>query len=38
MVPRILIELPDKAKAQRVTAAMMQMTRIEIDKLLAAAG
>lgn len=40
VVPRVLIELigdPDKAKAQRVTAAMMQMSKIEIDKLLAAA-
>ncbi|BCP52458.1 VOC family protein [Kaistia sp. 32K] len=36
VVPRVLIELlndPDRGKSQRVMAAMMQMTKIEISKL-----
>ncbi|MEO8112810.1 MAG: VOC family protein [Phenylobacterium sp.] len=41
IVPTVLIELlgdPDAAKAQRVMAAMLQMTRIDIAKLKAAAA
>jgi predicted 3-demethylubiquinone-9 3-methyltransferase (glyoxalase superfamily) len=36
IIPRILIELlnhPDAATAQNVTTAMLQMKKIEIDKL-----
>jgi predicted 3-demethylubiquinone-9 3-methyltransferase (glyoxalase superfamily) len=39
VVPRILLELmadPDREKANRVVAAMLQMTKIEIAPLQAA--
>ena len=41
VVPRRLIELiadPDREKAQRVTAAMLQMGKLELDKLERAAA
>lgn len=41
IVPTVLMELlsdPDAAKAQRAVAAMMQMTKIDIAKLQAAAA
>lgn len=41
IVPTVLMELlsdPDAAKAQRAAAAMMQMTKIDIAKLQAAAA
>jgi predicted 3-demethylubiquinone-9 3-methyltransferase (glyoxalase superfamily) len=41
IVPKRLLELladPDRAKSQRATAAMLQMTKIEIDELERAAA
>ena len=41
IIPRRLMELqadPDREKAQRVMAAMLKMTKIEIDELERAAA